>query len=253
MLTHKTLRLLFLTAAITPCSYAATLDKTLGVEGQTHEAARQSQQKVDALDSETQALLHEYQQLMQQGDYQQGLNQELELRVQEQALEIEKLQQQIADVQITRLHMMPLLREMVAALKQFIELDLPFEKAARLQSITQLEQLLASATVPIAEKFRRVMEAWQAESDYSYELYSYRDVVQLEGEELSVDYLRIGRNAWYFLSLDGKRSGYWHAQKKQWLILDTQFNASVREGLRLAQRQLAPRLLALPVAAAEVK
>lgn len=250
---NKSLKLLLLAAAITPFSHAATIEKSLEVEGQTHEAARQSQQKVDALDSETRALLQEYQQLMQQGDYQQGLNQELALRVQEQALEISQLQQQIADVQITRLHMMPLLREMVAALKQFIELDLPFEKDARLQSINQLEQLLASGSVPIAEKFRRVMEAWQAESDYSYELYSYRDVVQLEGEELSVDYLRIGRQAWYFQSLDGKRSGYWQARKKQWLILDAEFNAPIREGLRLAQRQLAPQLLTLPVAATEVQ
>lgn len=246
-------RLLLLAVVFSPLSQAATIDKALAVEGQTHEAARQSQQKINTLDAETQALLKEYQQLMQQGDYQQALNRELELRVQEQEQEISQLQQQIADVQITRLHMLPLLREMVAALKQFVELDLPFEKDARLESITRLEQLLASGSVPIAEKFRRVMEAWQAESDYSYEPYSYRDVVQLEGEELSVDYLRIGRHAWYFQSLDGKRSGYWQPQQKQWLLLDAKYNDAVREGLRLAQRQLAPQLLTLPVAVAEVQ
>jgi hypothetical protein len=249
----NTFVVLLLTLAITPFSQAAPVEKAMEVEGQTHAAARQSQQKVDGLDAETQALLKEYQRLMQQGDYQQGYNQELELRVQEQEKEIASLQQQIADVQITRLHIMPLLREMVAALKQFVVLDLPFEQQARLQSIVRLEELLASGTVSIAEKFRRVMEAWQTESDYSYELYSYRDVVQLEGKELTVDYLRIGRQAWYFQSLDGKRSGYWQLREKQWLLLDEQYHAAIREGIRLAQRQLAPQLLVLPVAATEVQ
>lgn len=232
---------------------AATVRQNLNVEGQTQTAGRQSQQAVDRLSRETEELLREYQRLMQQADYQQAYNAELTQRLQEQTNELQSLQQQLADVQITRLHVMPFLREKTAELKQFITLDLPFEQQARLHSVQKLEALLASSKVAIAEKFRRVMESWQAESDYSYELYSYRGDLTLQGETISVEFLRVGRTALYFQTLDGQRSGYWQASAGQWQELDGQYHSAIRLGIRMALKQLPPQLLSLPLAATEVQ
>lgn len=240
---------------LTACTavHAASLQQSLEVENNTSAAGRKSQQQVNKLDNETSELLREYQRLMQQGDYQKAYNEELERRLEDQKQELEQLQQQIADVQITRLHVMPLLRDMVAGLAQFIELDLPFERKARLQSVKKLETLLASGTVPLAEKFRRVMEAWQAESDYSYQLGTYRDTVELDDETVTVEFLRIGRMALYFQTLDGKRSGYWNRQDKKWQMLDGEYNQPIRRGLRIADKQLPPELLTVPVDSREVQ
>lgn len=232
---------------------AASVQQNLVVEGQTHEAGKQSQQKVNTLSRETDELLREYQRLLQQADYQEAYNAELAHLLEEQKKELQSLKQQVADVQITRLHIMPFLREKVAELKQFIELDLPFEREARLASVQRLESVLATSSISIAEKFRRVMEAWQTESDYSYELASYRDELQLNGESLSVEFLRIGRTALYFQSLDGKRSGIWRTTKETWQELDSSYNNAIRQGIRVAQKQLPPQLLSLPVVAEEVR
>lgn len=232
---------------------AASVQQNLVVEGQTHEAGKQSQQKVNTLSRETDELLREYQRLLQQADYQEAYNAELAHLLEEQKQELQSLKQQVADVQITRLHIMPFLREKVAELKQFIELDLPFEREARLASVQRLESVLATSSISIAEKFRRVMEAWQTESDYSYELASYRDELQLNGESLSVEFLRIGRTALYFQSLDGKRSGIWRTTKETWQELDSSYNNAIRQGIRVAQKQLPPQLLSLPVVAEEVR
>ena len=239
--------------AMPSVALASSVQQTLEVEGETNIAGQQSQQKISELSRETQELLREYRQLMQQADYQQAYNQELERRLQEQEQEMQELQEDIAEVQITRLHVMPLLRDMVQALEQFVELDLPFEQEARLASVKRLEDVLASGNTPLAEKFRRVMEAWQAESDYSYEIHSYRDELLLDDRELKADFLRIGRSAWYFQTLNGEKSGYWDRGRGEWQLLAPRHNAAVRRAIRLADQQLAPELLTLPVAADEVQ
>lgn len=233
--------------------YAASLEQNLRIEGQTNQAGQHSQRIVDKLSRETQNMLREYQNLMQKGDYQNAYNAELKQRLEEQSEEIDSLKKQLADVQITRLHIMPFLRDQTAALKQFIELDLPFEQEARLASIQRLEAMLASSKVSLSEKFRRVMQAWQTESDYSYQLQSYRDTVQWQGESLSVNFLRVGRLALYFQSLDGKVSAYWQTASKQWQAIDDQYHGAIQQALRVADKQLPPQLLALPIRHEEIQ
>src|SRR5690554_3655277 len=233
--------------------YAASLEQNLLIEGQTNQAGQHSQLVVDKLSRETQNMLREYQNLMQKGDYQNAYNAELKQRLEEQNEEIYSLKKQLADVQITRLHIMPFLRDKTAELKQFIELDLPFEQEDRLASIKRLEDRLSSSKVSLSDKFRRLMQAWQSENDYSYQLQSFRDTVQWQGEDISVNFLRVGRVALYFQSLDGKLSAYWHSSKKQWLEVEPRYHAAIQQALRVADKQLPPQLLALPINNKEAK
>lgn len=232
---------------------SANIEQNLNVSAKTNAIGQSSQQKIDKLSNETENLLREYQRFLQQADYQQAYNNELKQRLIEQEEELSKLEQQIAEVQITRLHILPLLREMVESLKQFVQLDLPFEKEARLQSIEKLETLLATSSVSIAEKFRRVMEAWQAENDLSYNIGQYRGDVTQGGEQIAVEFLRIGRSQLYYQTLDGKKSAFWSKPEKKWQLLDGKYNSEIRAGIRVAAKQLPPQLLTLPVDNREVK
>lgn len=232
---------------------AASIEQSISTEQQTSAAGRQSQQQVDRLARDSEQLLREYQQLMQQGDYQQAYNLELERRLEEQQQELARLQQDIADVQITRLHVMPLLRDMSSGLKQFVELDLPFEQQQRLASVARLEQLLAGSSTSLAEKFRRVLEAWQAESDYSYQLGSWRGEVLVQDMPRRVDFLRVGRLALYYQTPDGQQSAWWDRQAGQWQPLASAYNHAIRQGIRLADKQLPPQLLQLPIASQAVQ
>lgn len=240
---------LFLSAEV----YASSVQQSMQVQKNTLQQAQENHRQVVSLDKETEQLLNEYQQLMQRSDYQEAYNAELKIRLDEQQKEITKAQQELVDLQITRLHIVPFLREKAADLKRFIELDLPFEQEERLRAVSQLENLLASSKATLAEKYRRVMELWQTESDYSYNLATYRGEVEFEGDMLSVSFLRVGRMALYWQTQDGKRGAYWQASENQWQALNSADLSSLRLAMRVADKQMAPQLLSLPVYYTEVK
>ncbi len=228
---------------------AGKLNAAIKTHTSTQRAADKSQQKVSRLDDETRGLLDKYQRLLQQTDYQQSYNQELLLREQEQQQSMVDLRRQIDDSKITQQRLLPLLRRMADTLEQFIRIDLPFEQDERLAAIERLETVLNSASVPIAEKYRRVMEAYQAENDFNYDLQSWRGQVDLSGNHLSVIFMRVGRLALYYQTLDGRQSGMWDSQEKQWLTLDETYNAPLKRATRIADKTLAPELINLPLSA----
>ncbi len=224
----------------------SALKQSIDTTEQTRQMGIKSQAKVDKLASLQQALLNEYQALLQKSEYQKSYNQELRTLQTEQVLEIESLKQQIKDIALTKQRLLPLLRDMVQTLEQFIRLDLPFRHESRLTSIDKLQRLLASSSATVSEKYRRVMELYQAENDYNYDLEAYRDSIQLNDQTLSVQVLRIGRSNLYMQTMDGKKTGMWNRQSKKWQLLDDSQALNIRKALRIADKKAAPELLSLP-------
>lgn len=231
-------------------TFAATLEQNLQTEQQTQTLGQQSQQKIDQLDRETRELLNEYLRLMRQSDYQKAYNDELKQSLIAQEETINSLKKQLEDVQLTRLHILPFLKEQTAQLNAFIELDLPFSHEQRLEAIERLNNILASGKYKLAEKYRRVMEAWQAESDASYELNHYRGELHHQGKTLSGNFLHIGRIALLFQSLDGKLSLRWDNSAKQWQTLTQSESRDIQKALRIANKQMPPEFIALPITGA---
>ena len=222
------------------------LTDSLNNNRQTLEMGKTSQKRVDRFVSETDLLLNEYQSLLKKSEYQAAYNKELRILKGEQVEELISLEQQIKDIVITKQQLLPLLREMVSTLSQFIKLDLPFKQQQRLIAIDKLNQVLASSSVSISEKYRRVMEMYQAENDYNYDLEVYRDTVALNNESLSVQILRVGRSHLYFQTMDGKISAMWNQESKAWLLLDDAYHLKIRKAMRIASKKSAPELLELP-------
>ncbi|NOR71540.1 MAG: DUF3450 family protein, partial [Methylomarinum sp.] len=102
-----------------------------------------------------------------------------------------------------------------------------------------------------AEKFRRILEAYQVENDYGNTIEAYRADLTLNDITSSVDFLRLGRVALYYQRFDGSESGYWNKEQKQWQILSNDHRNAIRNGLRIARKETAPDLLALPIPTAE--
>ncbi|NRB38709.1 MAG: DUF3450 domain-containing protein [Pseudomonadales bacterium] len=234
--------------AIAANSDQLLLEQSVKTSHKTSVLAQKSQVKIDRLASDSRQLLEEYRRLLQQGEYQRAYNDELVVLEQEQLLDIASLKQQIADIKITQQRLLPLLREVTDTLAQFIQLDLPFQQSQRLESVEKLRALLASSQVPMAEKFRRVMELYQTENDYNYDIASYRDIVLIDDKSLSVEILRIGRSALYYQTLDHKKSALWQGDNNSWQALDKKYNLDIRKAIRVANKDVAPNLLSLPVA-----
>jgi hypothetical protein len=91
------------------------------------------------------------------------------------------------------------------------------------------------------------LEAFQLEQTYGASIESWRGPLQLDGRELSVEFLRIGRVALYFQSLDGSASGYWGRSEQRWVALGPEYNRDLAQALRVAQNVTAPQLLSLPL------
>jgi hypothetical protein len=106
------------------------------------------------------------------------------------------------------------------------------------------------ADVTLAEKYRRILEAYQIELDYSRTLEVYADEIEADGVSRTVDVLRVGRAGLYYQTLDRQDAAYWDHQQKAWTPASTAERRAIQRGLRIASQQLAPELLELPLAVA---
>ena len=228
--------------------HAAKLEDSQKVVKATNTSAASSQQKIDQLSRDSEALLQEYRRLRNGIEYQDAYTLELQQLDASQKQQIETLQRQIEDARITQQRIVPLMRSMADALEKFVVLDLPFHHEQRISSVLQLKQRLQQPGLSISARFRLLLEAYQLEQDYGLNIEAWRGPLQLQDEQLSVEYLRIGRIALYYQSLDGKNSGYWDTASQTWHTLAAQYNQPIAAAMRVAKNQSAPQLLSLPMA-----
>lgn len=223
-------------------SYDATLD--------ANQKARASQQTVDKLDDQTRAALEKYRSVLWQAQQQAVYAQQLEAVAATQIAEKTSLEKQYAGLDDTEREILPLMLRMMDSLEKFVALDLPFLKDERQERLAGLKRALSDGQTGVAEKYRRLTEAYRVESDYGRSFGVERTELPLDGTAKIVDVLRVGRSALFYLSLDGADVGVWDADAKQWLALEGRYRAEVRKALKVARETTAPSLLVLPMPAA---
>ena len=209
--------------------------------------AQRSQQRVDQLDDATREALNRYRHAIQQKDQLAEYNKQLAEMVESQRSELDDLQAQLATIEETQAEVMPLLQRMLTSLEQFIELDVPFLEEERADRLAQLKALMIRPEVTVAEKYRRVLEAYQIESDYGRTLEAWRGNLEVEGSERVVEFLRLGRLMLFYQTLDGHIQGYWDTNTGQWQPLPASYNRTLQQGLNMARQQQTPALLRLPL------
>lgn len=222
---------------------------SIEVQSATDRAASRSQQHIDQLSDEARALLQEYRQVNRELESLREYDDHLERMVSAQAQTLAELDRQLEEVQVTHRGVMPLMSRMVDTLGQFIELDLPFLLEERRARQRGLQDLLDRPDATVAEKYRRVMEAWQVETDYGRSIEAYRGTLHSDGTERTVDFLRVGRIALLYRSLDGSKAGAWDPAGQAWQALPADYLPALKQGFRVARKQTAPELLILPVPA----
>jgi hypothetical protein len=216
-------------------------------EGMQQQGAN-SQARIDRLSADTEKMLQEYRRLTTDAEYQGQYESELTGLQQQQEQEISILQQRVESIQYTQQRLNPLMRSMVETLEQFVVLDLPFHHQQRLDSVIGLREKVFSANLLLADKFRLLMEAYQAELEYGNSLENYREQIQLNGQPITVECLRIGRVALYYLTLDGSQSGVWDKEQRSWVPLPEDIVPAIKQGIKIASGRVAPELLQLPLA-----
>ena len=143
--------------------------------------------------------------------------------------------------------------KMIAGLEKFVSLDVPFLQEERTDRVQALKVMMDRADVSNSEKYRRVLEAYQVENEYGRTIEAYSATVDIGGEKKTVDFLRIGRVALVYQTLDSKTQQIWNQSLRKWEELPSEYASSIKQGLKIAKKQSAPNLLTLPVQAPEAK
>ncbi|MBT3813091.1 MAG: DUF3450 domain-containing protein [Gammaproteobacteria bacterium] len=233
------------------CASADTLSKTIATESAIQKSAIKSQKNIDGLDDRTRKMLEQFRSVTRQTRTLLTYNEHLQALLASQEIEKVSFEEQLEQIETTQSEIVPLILNMQKSLEQFIQLDMPFLPEERKLRISSLRDMMTRADVTNAEKFRRIMEAYQIENDYGNTIEAYRANIELEGEISSVDFLRLGRVALYYQRLDGSETGYWNNTDKRWEGLSSEYRNSIRQGLRIARKEAAPDLLTLPVPTAK--
>jgi len=236
-----------------PSGLASDLGQVMKAGSDRLQVAQASQQRIDGVVVETQDLEAEYKQIMKQIDGLQVYNDYIQRQIENQGLELETLRTSLGQVDIVERQIMPLMIRMLDGLDQFIQLDIPFLFEERLARVERLRVLMERADVTLAEKFRRLTEAFQIENDFGRSIETYKDALVIEGANLEVNVLRLGRIGLYFQTNDASATGKWDPDAGDWATLtDGLARNQVRQGIRMARKLVAPDLLLLEVQAPEV-
>ncbi|GIZ11693.1 DUF3450 domain-containing protein [Pseudomonas sp. NCCP-436] len=229
---------------------AAPLDEALDESQRLAAEAKASQGRVAQLDDDSREMLSEYRNALQQAEALKGYNSQLRELVAAQREELESYRKQLDGIERTEEAVSPLMVRMVDVLGQFIAADLPFLAEEREDRLAQLQDLLPRADVSVADKYRRIIEAYQIESDYGRTLEAWRgQLPAAEGESdgRSVEFLRLGRSMLYYQTLDGHESGWWSPQAQAWQVLDGSARRPLSQAIAIARQQQAPDVLNLPI------
>ncbi|MEW6996749.1 DUF3450 domain-containing protein [Colwelliaceae bacterium BS250] len=214
-------------------------------------SASKSQQKIDGLNTEIQTKLQQFKTVNKEIDGLTVYNQQMQRQLNNQLEELEQLDISMQQVAIMERQISPLMSRMIMTLEQFVALDVPFLKEERSNRISSLKEMMDRADVSVAEKFRRVLEAYQVETDYGRTIEAYTGLQTIQGNDRDVDFLRVGRVSLIFQSRDGAQMGLWDQESRSWQELPLSMRTNINKGLRIARKQLAPDLMVVPIKSAK--
>lgn len=222
---------------------------------QAQQTQAELQQRIDAADDATREALERLRQAGQQADRLESYNAELAPIVDNQAKRIASEKQALTQISVTREALPGEMRQMVEQLREMIEADMPFLRDERLARVDDLEQMLSRDDASQADKLQRLFSAWRAELAYGREMDQWSGPLEgvqsdaaSQGSQMAreVDYLRVGRTGWYYVTPDDRAGGVWSVADGEWEALSGDQIGEVRRGIRIAQDQSAPALLHLP-------
>lgn len=222
------------------------LNDIVSSKKQVQDSARTLQKKIVSLDDKTSTVVSEYRGLLRENKVLSAYNAQLGKQIDQQNVQLERLSTNMAKVRQTRMELMPHMQEMIAVLDQFIAQDMPFlwqERQLRLQALTGL---LDNPNVAVADKYRRILEAYQIETEYGDTIETWQAQLPLSDTEKTVQLVRVGRVGLYYLTPDHHQAGYWDNTQRQWADLPDSWLENIKQLHLVAESKTLPTLLEMP-------
>tara|TARA_B100001093_G_scaffold483290_1_gene515664 strand:- start:717 stop:1448 length:732 start_codon:yes stop_codon:yes gene_type:complete len=230
--------------------FAQSVDQVLEADKRRLNLAQESQERINNIVEGTRSLEDQYRSVNKEIDGLKVYNRLMRAQVEGQLATLEDIGLSMDQVDIINRQIFPLMERMIDGLSQSISLDIPFLLDERTQRVNDLEEIMERSDVSVAEKFRKVMEAYQIENEFGWTGDFYTQSLTIDGVTRSFNILRIGRVGLYFQSDDASVTGRWDNASREWII-DNSSRNEIRKGLRMARQLIAPELISIPVPAAE--
>ena len=234
--------------SITGSVFAQSVDQVLQAEQRRLSLAQQSQERINDIVEGTRSLEDQYRGINKEIDGLRVYNDLMRAQTSGQQATLDDIALSMDQVDVINRQIVPLMTRMIDGLEQSVALDVPFLMEERTERIDNLKSIMERSDVSVAEKFRKVMEAYQIENDYGNSVDTYEQALTFEGETRVYNILRIGRVGLYFQSEDATLTARWDNELRDW-VEDNSARAEVRTGLRMARQLIAPEIIIVPVSA----
>ena len=213
-------------------------------------AQAELQTKIDAADEAVRENIQALRQAETEARRLESYNAALAPQVERQAETAIEREAALATLSETREALPGRLADMTERLSTWVDQDLPFLHDERRARVASLQSALSDPALGDGEKLERVLSAWRAELEYGREFDAWRGpLAATDGETggREVDFLRLGRVGWYYLTPDGSEGGVWKVAEHGWQPLDANARSEVSKGMSIVRDQRAPALLDLPL------
>ena len=220
---------------------------TIGISTASIEKSGLTQEQIVKLDEQTRILLAEYQSTSKEYDSLKLYNDQVQKIINSQIDEIESILIKIDELDKTNQRIVPFMLRMIDGLENFIQLDLPFLLDERRDRLNNLKVTMDRGDISTSEKFRLIIEAYKTELEYGRTIEAYRDNILIDDVETSADFLRVGRIALTYLTVDGSKGGYWDTNSQSWEKASSSIKRSTADALKVASKQAPPALIKIPV------
>jgi len=244
---------LIVVATLLGSSLALTdqIQPLLDIGEQRQNLEQASQTKIDSMDDDTSLIVNEFKTVSKQIEGLRVYNAQMRKQIERQEERLKEIDKTMKEAQVMQRQVPPFTRRMLAGIEKSIELDMPFHLAERKERIAFAKAAIDNPTVSPAEGLRQVLETFNVEMEYGRKLDSYKDTIEIEGQQREVNVLRVGRLALVYQSSDRSLTGAWDNKIEEWVPLDSSYRNPTRKGLRIANRLATVDMLELPIQNAE--
>ena len=231
---------------------AQTVDSVMQQTKENVEALAAAQRRINGIAEQTETLNQQYGVVLKEVEGLKIYNAQQELQIADQTAALTQLDESIAGAATLDRDVAPFMSEMIEALDQFIDLDLPFSVQERKDRVAKLKDNLSNSELSHAERFRQVLEAYKIELDYGNNVEASTQSVNVDGVDVDVNVLRIGRIAMIYQTKDQTITAAWNSELGDWERLSQgEYGSAISEGLRIANQQSPINIMTIPAPAPE--
>ncbi|MDB2569852.1 DUF3450 domain-containing protein [Gammaproteobacteria bacterium] len=223
------------------------IDEALDIQVDSSNLSAKAQSDIEKLDEVSKKLYFEYKDTLNEYKSLKNYDDQLSKIIDSQLIEIKSINEQLDSLDDINIDILPLLKRMIDALRLFIEVDIPFLLDERVARVNNLDELILRSDVTTAEKYRKVFEAYQIESNFGKTIENYSNYITLDNQEIAVDYFRLGRLGLFYRTPDGDETGYWDSSEEIWVHVGNDLDKDIKSALDISNRQAPPNFITLPL------